>query len=147
MLTLVRDKLLRKFAALVLACSAQVALSRQQAAAQPPNVSIVHASVIAVHAAALAQTVALVRQQTPAEQPPPIHQAATRARADRRRQLPIGPRQLPPLPSMLERLGGAHAKRAMQVAQGVPTGRIALRPMFWMTRDRRGAMVALGGRF
>jgi hypothetical protein len=147
MLALVRDKLLRKFAALVLACSAQVALSPQQAAAQPPNISIVHASVIALHAAALSQTAALVRKEAAAQPPASTHQPATRARADKRQMPPMNPGQLPPLPSMLERLGGAHAKRAMQVAQGVPTGRIALRPMFWMTRDRRGAMVALGGRF
>jgi hypothetical protein len=53
----------------------------------------------------------------------------------------------PPAPSALERFGGVHAERAKRVAQGVPAGRIALRPMFWMTRDRSGAMVALGGRF
>jgi hypothetical protein len=59
----------------------------------------------------------------------------------------LKPARLPPPPSALERLGGEHARRAMRVAQGVPAGRIALRPMFWMTRDRGGAVIALGGRF
>lgn len=49
--------------------------------------------------------------------------------------------------SVLERYGGTHAQRAMRVARGIPAGRIALRPMFWMTRDQRGGMVALGGLF
>src|SRR5689334_21279373 len=51
----------------------------------------------------------------------------------------------PSVQAALHRLGGA---RAVRVAQGVPAGKsIALRPMFWITRDQRGAMFALGGLF
>jgi hypothetical protein len=51
----------------------------------------------------------------------------------------------PSVQAALQRIGG---KRAVRVAQGVPAGKyIALRPMFWVTRDQRGAMFALGGLF
>lgn len=51
----------------------------------------------------------------------------------------------PSVQAALHRFGGA---RAVRVAQGVPAGKyIALRPMFWITRDQRGAMFALGGLF
>lgn len=51
----------------------------------------------------------------------------------------------PSLQAVLRRMGGA---RAVRMAQGVPAGRrLALRPMFWVTRDRSGAMFALGGLF
>jgi hypothetical protein len=42
-------------------------------------------------------------------------------------------------------MGGS---RALRVAQGLPAGKyVALRPMFWLTRDHSGAMFALGGLF
>jgi hypothetical protein len=51
----------------------------------------------------------------------------------------------PSLRAALQRMGGA---RAVRMAQGVPAGKhVALRPMFWITRDRSGAMFALGGLF
>jgi hypothetical protein len=51
----------------------------------------------------------------------------------------------PSVKAALHRFGGA---RAVRVAQGVPAGKyVALRPMFWITRDQRGAMFALGGLF
>jgi hypothetical protein len=51
----------------------------------------------------------------------------------------------PSLRAALKRMGGS---RALRVAQGVPAGKhVALRPMFWITRDRSGAMFALGGLF
>lgn len=50
----------------------------------------------------------------------------------------------PQLRDVLQRIGGS---RAVRVAQGLPAGNIALRPMFWITRDHSGAMFALGGLF
>ena len=51
----------------------------------------------------------------------------------------------PSLQAMLRRMGG---ERAVRMAHGVPAGRyVALRPMFWVTRDHSGAMFALGGLF
>jgi hypothetical protein len=53
---------------------------------------------------------------------------------------------LPPsVRAALKRIGGS---RAVRVAQGVRAGKhVALRPMFWVTRDHTGAMFALGGLF
>jgi hypothetical protein len=51
----------------------------------------------------------------------------------------------PSLRAALYRMGGS---RAVRMAQGMPAGKhVALRPMFWITRDRSGAMFALGGLF
>jgi hypothetical protein len=53
---------------------------------------------------------------------------------------------LPPsVRRMLKQMGGS---RAVRVAEGLRAGKyVALRPMFWLTRDRSGAMFALGGLF
>jgi hypothetical protein len=136
MTTPAQNKRSRKLAALVLACCAHSALSAGLVQAQPPGVSL--------HAVA-----ALVgRDALPVRVPVPVAaKKTTQGRPDKRAKAPVDPGQLTPLPTAFERLGGAHVKRAMQVAQGVPAGRVALRPMFWMTRDQRGGMVALGGRF
>lgn len=51
----------------------------------------------------------------------------------------------PSMRALLKRMGGT---RAVRMAQGLPCGKhVALRPMFWVTRDRSGAMFALGGLF
>jgi hypothetical protein len=51
----------------------------------------------------------------------------------------------PSFQAVLRRMGG---ERAVRMAHGVPAGKhVALRPMFWVTRDYAGAMFALGGLF
>ncbi|HEX6244150.1 MAG TPA: hypothetical protein VFZ61_24710 [Polyangiales bacterium] len=125
----------------MLTCLAHAALDSRPATAQPPSLSFVHAAAVAAYAASIAQ------QQQQQSKPAPQPAKARTGTSEKPKGLPHEPKKVPPLPSVLERLGGDHAKRAMQVAQGVPAGRVALRPMFWMTRDQRGGMVALGGRF
>ncbi len=58
----------------------------------------------------------------------------------------LRPFSIPPsFQAVLRRMGG---ERAVRMAHGVPAGRhVALRPMFWVTRDYSGAMFALGGLF
>jgi hypothetical protein len=134
---------------LALALRILAATGCAQAMAQPPAATATLATLTST--AALQPSAALKPSTLPVPAPvqaerPRAAQAARARRASAQR-VQLKDMRLPPPPSALERFGGEHAKRALRVANGVPAGRVALRPMFWMTRDHSGAMVALGGRF